>query len=197
MTAYTKTPHTDGVTANSATSLNNLETGIVNGHTEIASQAVATGIIMVWGSPNIPNGWVKCNGQMLDGRLEQNLNLWNLITTTFGGSGQSSFAVPDMRGVFPRGAASGATGRNDDGRLVGPTVQTDTINLHGGANHTQNDRQSSSSHASYGAAGPNSPSNFRDVGGATSGNPGGLPAGATAGNESRPKNIGMYYIIKL
>lgn len=42
---------------------------------------------------------MKCNGQLLS--ISQNEVLFNLIGTTYGGDGQVTFALPDLRGRFP------------------------------------------------------------------------------------------------
>lgn len=46
-----------------------------------------------------PVGWLSCNGQLLD--ISQNTALFFLLGTTFGGDGQTTFAVPDLRGRMP------------------------------------------------------------------------------------------------
>ena len=46
-----------------------------------------------------PNGWQACDGTLLS--IANNVVLFNLIGTTYGGDGQSTFAVPDMRGRVP------------------------------------------------------------------------------------------------
>lgn len=46
-----------------------------------------------------PNGWALCDGQLLP--ISENEALFNLIGTTFGGDGQSTFALPDLRGRLP------------------------------------------------------------------------------------------------
>lgn len=46
-----------------------------------------------------PKGWAFCNGQFLP--INQNQALFSLIGTTFGGNGQTTFALPDMRGRAP------------------------------------------------------------------------------------------------
>lgn len=46
-----------------------------------------------------PNGWALCNGQLLP--INQNQALFALIGTTFGGNGQTNFALPDYRGRTP------------------------------------------------------------------------------------------------
>jgi microcystin-dependent protein len=46
-----------------------------------------------------PVGWALCNGQHLD--ISQNETLFQLIGTTYGGDGESTFALPDLRGRVP------------------------------------------------------------------------------------------------
>jgi microcystin-dependent protein len=46
-----------------------------------------------------PAGWMFCEGQLLP--ISENETLFQLIGTTFGGDGQSTFALPDLRGRLP------------------------------------------------------------------------------------------------
>jgi microcystin-dependent protein len=46
-----------------------------------------------------PKGWAFCNGQILP--ISQNTALFSLLGTTYGGNGQSTFALPDMQGNVP------------------------------------------------------------------------------------------------
>ncbi len=46
-----------------------------------------------------PAGWMFCEGQLLP--ISENETLFNLIGTTYGGDGQSTFALPDLRGRLP------------------------------------------------------------------------------------------------
>ena len=46
-----------------------------------------------------PTGWAFCNGQILP--ISQNTALFSLLGTTYGGNGQSTFALPDMQGRSP------------------------------------------------------------------------------------------------
>jgi microcystin-dependent protein len=46
-----------------------------------------------------PRGWADCNGQLLS--IAQNQALFALIGTDYGGDGQVTFALPDMRGRVP------------------------------------------------------------------------------------------------
>ena len=53
------------------------------------------------------DGWAQCNGQLLP--INQNQALFSLLGTTFGGNGQTTFALPDLRGRTPIHVGSGHT----------------------------------------------------------------------------------------
>ena len=46
-----------------------------------------------------PAGWMFCEGQLLP--ISENETLFQLIGTTYGGDGESTFALPDLRGRTP------------------------------------------------------------------------------------------------
>ena len=46
-----------------------------------------------------PSGWMFCEGQLV--AISENETLFNLIGTTYGGDGQDTFALPDLRGRLP------------------------------------------------------------------------------------------------
>lgn len=46
-----------------------------------------------------PAGWMFCEGQLVP--ISENETLFQLIGTTYGGDGQSTFALPDLRGRLP------------------------------------------------------------------------------------------------
>ena len=46
-----------------------------------------------------PSGWALCNGQLLP--INQNQALFALLGTTYGGNGQTTFALPDLRAIAP------------------------------------------------------------------------------------------------
>src|SRR5437016_2114623 len=54
-----------------------------------------------------PAGWMFCEGQLLP--ISENETLFNLIGTTYGGDGQASFALPDLRGRIPLHFGNGFT----------------------------------------------------------------------------------------
>lgn len=54
-----------------------------------------------------PKGWAFCNGQLLP--INQNQGLFALLGTTFGGNGQTNFALPNLQGKAPIHVGSGHT----------------------------------------------------------------------------------------
>ena len=57
------------------------------------------GEIRMFGGNFAPAGWAFCSGQLMP--ISENDVLFNLIGTTYGGDGQSTFALPDLRGRIP------------------------------------------------------------------------------------------------
>jgi len=68
-----------------------------------------------------PKGWALCNGQFLP--INQNQALFSLLGTTYGGNGQTTFALPDLRGRAPFHMGSGFT----QGQAGGEIAHTLTI----------------------------------------------------------------------
>src|SRR5579875_811640 len=66
-----------------------------------------------------PKGWALCNGQLLP--INQNQALFSLLGTTYGGNGQTTFALPDLRGRVPLSSGSGFT--------LGQTGGAETVTL--------------------------------------------------------------------
>ena len=84
------------------------------------------GQIGAFGQATAPSGWLICDGSAINGQAEGLYEaLWNKIGTTYGGSGQTSFNLPDCRGEFLRGFDDGR-GTADTGRAIAST-QTDTV----------------------------------------------------------------------
>ena len=61
--------------------------------------------IMSFGFP--PRGWALCNGQLLP--INQNQALFSLLGTTFGGNGQTTFALPNLQSRVPIHMGGGFT----------------------------------------------------------------------------------------
>ncbi len=57
------------------------------------------GEIRMFGGNFAPAGWMFCEGQLLP--IAENETLFTLIGTTYGGDGQTTFGLPDLRGRLP------------------------------------------------------------------------------------------------
>jgi len=91
------------------------------------------GEIRMFGGNFPPVGWAFCDGQLLS--IAQNDVLFALIGTTYGGDGQSTLALPDLRGRIPvhtgQGAASGFTiGQSGGIEAVTLTVPQTPLHTH-------------------------------------------------------------------
>ncbi len=83
-----------------------------------------------------PQGWAFCNGQLLP--INQNQALFSLLGTTFGGNGQTTFALPDFRGRSPYHVGNGMT----LGQAGGEAAHT--LNISEMATHTHTPNASNS-----------------------------------------------------
>lgn len=63
------------------------------------------GEIRLLASTVVPSGWMPCDGRTLP--IAQYPALFDLIGATFGGDGQQTFALPDLRGRLPIGQGHG------------------------------------------------------------------------------------------
>ena len=64
------------------------------------------GEIRMFGGNFAPAGWAFCDGSLMP--ISENETLFQLIGTTYGGDGQTTFALPDLRGRVPVHAGQGA-----------------------------------------------------------------------------------------
>ena len=71
-----------------------------------------------------PRGWAWCNGQLLP--LSQNTALFSLLGTTYGGNGQSNFALPNLQGSAPMHPGQGPGLSLHD---LGETGGSETVTL--------------------------------------------------------------------
>ena len=119
-----------------------------------------------------PAGWMFCEGQLLP--ISENETLFQLIGTTYGGDGESTFALPDLRGRIPIHQGNGfilaETGGAEEVTL---TVNQIPIHTHpllatsgiGNSPNSQDAVLAESSVASlYQAAAPSSPMAAQSIG---------------------------------
>ncbi len=85
------------------------------------------GEIRMFGGNFAPAGWMFCEGQLLP--ISEYETLFNLIGTTYGGDGQSTFALPDLRGRLPIHMGSGFV-QSQTGGVETVTLTTSQIPAH-------------------------------------------------------------------
>lgn len=66
-----------------------------------------------------PVGWAFCDGTLM--QISENDTLFNLIGTTYGGDGQSTFGLPDLRGRVPM--------HQGNGYIIGELAGAETVTL--------------------------------------------------------------------
>lgn len=63
------------------------------------------GTVVLFAGNFAPRGWAFCAGQLLP--IAQNTALFSILGTTYGGNGQTTFGLPDLRGRVPLGTGQG------------------------------------------------------------------------------------------
>ena len=141
-----------------------------------------------------PKGWAMCTGQLLP--INQNQALFSLVGTTYGGNGQTTFGLPELRGRVPMHQGSG--------HVMGETggVETVTLNISQMPQHNHLVNVSS-----VATGGNNAPANrflgggnnvYQSVQTPTAINPGTIaPAGGSQPHENRQPYLVLNFIIAL
>jgi microcystin-dependent protein len=116
------------------------------------------GQISIFGFNFPPRGWASCDGQVLS--IAQNTALFSLLGTTYGGNGQTTFALPNLQGRVPihRGQGPGLS-NHDMGEVAGAEAVTLTS-----AQMPAHSHQAAVTNASAAGSRPNG--NFPSAGGA-------------------------------
>ena len=133
-----------------------------------------------------PKGWALCNGQFLP--INQNQALFALLGTTYGGNGQTTFALPNLRGQVPIHMGNGHTlGEAAGSSAVTVNIQQLPTHQHGLQATNNNGGQANPTGAFLGAVnnmyGP--PNNLTTM------NPGSV----TSIGGSQPHNNMMPYLV--
>lgn len=82
------------------------------------------GSIVLFAGTFAPRGWALCQGQILS--IAQNTALFSILGTTYGGNGQTTFALPDLRGRVPVGQGQGPGLSSYD---LGEVIGTESVTL--------------------------------------------------------------------
>lgn len=80
--------------------------------------------IDIMGFTYAPKYWAMCDGSILP--VNQNQALYALIANTYGGQGQATFALPDMRGRMPMGQGQG---NGLSWRVMGESFGSESVTL--------------------------------------------------------------------
>ncbi len=159
--------------------------------------SVPMGAVMAFAgdSSNVPTGWLLCDGRQLSvsGKYQ---NLYNAIHFYWGGSG-ATFYLPDLRGQFLRGVDYGKGNDPDtslrtalNGGNIGDRVgsyQADDFKSH---NHSAPNSGTFVTYSGYGCT------STAPAGGNVNAANSGAATTSTGGNETRPKNAYVNFIIK-
>jgi microcystin-dependent protein len=109
------------------------------------------GEIRAFGGNFAPQGWFMCDGSLLP--IDQYQVLFALIGTTYGGNGQTNFALPDLRG---RSAIHQGQGGGLSNYVIGQQLGAETVTLltaqMGAHNHTFGATNTAGTAANPGAA---------------------------------------------
>lgn len=180
--------------------------------TNVALHGVPVGTIVPYSGPysgtyqygtatknKLPAGWKYCNGEafanteyLANGAKNEMYELYLVIGNSWGGSG-ATYNIPDLRGVFLRGANNARTDayKDPDGRttafFVGDLVGTFQLDMYASHNHGVPTLQDD-----WNVSGGTGPSWGADNGAWAYFN----YTGPNGGNETRPKNAAVNYIIK-
>lgn len=164
--------------------------------TFIQSQGVQPGTVEAFAGPttSIPAGRVLCDGTSYSRTDPAMVNCFNAIGTIWGTVDAAHFNVPDLRGVFLRGANISASDS-----FVDPDATARVARLTGGATGTGPGTYQLDQIVSHVHTVPEAQDNFLKANGsdAVMGTNTTVNSGATGGNETRPKNATVVYMIKL
>ena len=90
------------------------------------------GEIRIFAGNFAPAGWMFCEGQLLP--ISENETLFNLIGTTYGGDGESTFALPDLASRIPLHQGTGSEGTTfqlaETGGVESVTLTVNQIPVH-------------------------------------------------------------------
>lgn len=149
------------------------------------------GEIRLVGFTFAPQGWAFCDGQLLS--ISQNTALFSLLGTTYGGNGQTTFALPDLRGRVPVSQGQGPSLSNYVlGEQTGSenvTLNVSQLPVHNHPLASSNQQGSSSDPSGFFPAVLNEPSGSVAVNGYLASSNSTLnPAaiGVTGGNQPHP-----------
>jgi microcystin-dependent protein len=130
-----------------------------------------------------PKGWAMCNGQLMP--INQNQALFSLLGTTYGGNGQTTFALPNLQGSAPMHTGAG----HGLGEKAGEVNHTLTL-----AELPAHTHLVTGSAANGSVPGPGIPAAVNNVYGPPGSSVGLLPASLSGAGGSQPHNNMMPFL---
>ena len=144
------------------------------------SDKIPPGVILMYGAPTAPTGWLECDGSAVSRTTYA--DLFAIIGTTFGvGDGSTTFNLPDLRGEFIRGWDHGRG--VDSGREMG-SGQGDAFKSHSHDYHGEGDYIGGVRNLFTRIGSQCAHARRDDL------------LYATGGTETRPRNVALMFIIK-
>jgi len=163
-----------------------------DGGESVVSVAPPVGSVIMHAASTAPSGWLECDGSTVNRSTYP--NLFNAIGSTFGaGDGSTTFGLPDLRGEFVRGWDNGRG--VDSSRGIG-TSQLDQIQKIEGEVSGATNGYISAATGAFSSFG----SKVRPNNGVSPNRETGFTFDSSrvvrSGDETRPRNIALMYIIK-
>lgn len=171
---------------------------------------IPAGVILAFAGEEsqIPQGWFLCDGRLLKRNLFP--KLFNAIGTVWGGSGTPDFYLPDLRGMFLRGVSGDSNSDPDKETRESPRTDLGSNPGNGGnsVGSIQKNEIQKHHHNAIGSidrfniSGSNRTKDVEEGSDKYNSDPdlGSLKVNVTiedfGGNETRPINANVYYIIK-
>jgi microcystin-dependent protein len=154
------------------------------------SYVVPVGSIVPFAAATPPSGWLECDGSAVSRTTYS--NLYSVISTGYGyGDNATTFNLPDLRGMFLRGWDHGAGNDPDAASRIAQATGGATGNTVGSE---QEDEFESHTHE---VTADDSPAGYSlNSGDHSPADDDTVQTGAAGGNETRPKNVYVMYIIK-
>jgi microcystin-dependent protein len=157
------------------------------------------GEIQIWSGNFAPRGWAFCDGSTL--AIDQNTALFSLMGTTYGGDGETTFGLPDLRGRVPvhQGQGPGLSQKNlgESSGAENVTLTVQSIPAHNHVPGVSIDRSTSASPAGN-VWGAWSGQQYSDQAANTTVNPASIQlTGGGQPHNNMPPYLGLNFIIAL
>ncbi|MCX6250247.1 MAG: tail fiber protein [Bacteroidetes bacterium] len=151
------------------------------------------GMVIPFAGPNIPDGWILCDGSAISRTTYP--ALYKAIGTAWGtGDGASTFNLPDMRGMFLRGVANGSV--NDPDALARMAANGGNSGDKVGSQQADELKSHAHIYSKWYYPSSNGPEQNQNGAVEDRSRSDDATSNAFGGKETRPKNVNVNYIIK-